>query len=369
MSDPCTEYARDVVAGRIIAGPHVRASCARHLRDLEFGPGRGLYWDAEEAEHRYGFFREGLELVTGDAVKPFELEGWQKFVVGSLFGWKQKSDMTRRFRVAFVLTGKGSGKSPLAGGIGLTMLAADGEQAAEVYSAAADKEQAGILFRDAVSMAKRSPALRDEVKFSGGEGREFNIAYHETASYFKPVSSESTGKGKSGFRPHCVLLDEIHEHPTNSMVEFMRAGTKGRRQALIFMITNAGVDRTSVCFEYQQYGEKVAAGTVEDDSFFSYICAVDEDDDPFTDPVDPALGYPKSWVKTNPSIGVTFAPRYLEEQVLSAKGMPSKESVVRRLNFCQWMDAADPWIDGDMWRACEVGEDEWAENYATPEAA
>jgi len=350
-----------VVAGRIIAGPHVRDACARHLRDLTQGTKRGLVWDVIAAERVYRYFRAVLRLGGGDHEgKPFDLHVSQKFIVGSLFGWK-RSDDTRRFRMAFVEQGKGDGKTPMAAGIGHYMTGADGEARAETYAAATDKEQAGILFRDAVSMAKQSPGLSDRITFSGGDGREYNIAYLASGSFFRPISSESSGKGKSGFRPHCALLDEIHEHPTNAMVEFLRAGTKGRTQALIFMITNSGFDRTSVCFEYHTYACKVAAGEIDDDSFFGYVCALEDGtregypaEDPFTDAADPKLGYPRSWLKANPLLGVTFQPSYLEEQVRQAKGMPSKESIVRRLNFCQWVDASTPWIDGDLWRACEV---------------
>jgi len=343
-----------VVAGDIIAGPHVRDACARHIRDLEHGHERGLRWSTELADRVYRYFRDVLRLNGGEHEgKPFELRGAQAFIVGSLFAWLRE-DGSRRFRTAFVETGKGSGKSPLAAGIGHYMTGADGESRAETYAAATDKDQAGILFRDAVAMAKQSPAIMSRVQFSGGDGKEWNIAYLRSGSFFRPITSESSGRGKSGFRPHCVLLDEIHEHPTNAMVEFLRAGTKGRRQALIFMITNSGFDRTSVCYEYHVYGTRVAAGEIPDDSFFSYVCALDEGEDPFTDEADPVLGYPRSWLKTNPLLGVTFKPAYLEEQVRQARGMPGKESIVRRLNFCQWVDAENPWIDGDLWRACEV---------------
>lgn len=277
--------------------------------------------------------------------------------MGSVFGWihdRGELEGFRRFREAFILTGKGSGKTPKAAGVGLYCLTSDGEHRAEVYSAAVDKEQAGILFRDAVAMTKLSPALDSRVARSGGVGREYNIAYHETGSFFRPISSESQGRGKSGYRPHCVLLDEIHEHPTNAMVEFMRAGTKDRRQALIFMITNAGVDRTSVCYDYYSRAIRVASGELEDEVFFAYVCAVDDGEDPFTDEDDPELGYPASWAKTNPSLEVTPGVPYVREQVQAAKGMPSKESLVRRLNFCQWWDAEAPWIGGDLWRSCEV---------------
>jgi phage terminase large subunit-like protein len=125
----------------------------------------------------------------------------------------------------------------------------------------------------------------------------------------------------------------------------MRAGTKGRRQALIFMITNSGHDKTSVCYDYHEYGRKVAEGSIEDDSFFSFICSLDEGEDPFKDE--------SCWKKANPSLGHTFTERYLREQVTQARGMPSKESIVRRLNFCQWVDADNPWMSSDVWMGCE----------------
>ena len=353
-ADPATAYAQGVADGRIVAGPHVRDACKRHIRDLKDGPKRGLTWDVASAEWVLRYFRTVLRLNGGEHEGlPFVPAASQAFILGSLFGWKRR-DGTRRFRVAFIEQGKGNGKTPLAAGIGHYMSAADDEPRAETYAAATDKEQATILFRDAVAMARQSPAIMRRVTFSGGEGREYNMAYLATGSFFRPISSESSGRGKSGFRPHCVLLDEIHEHPTNAMVEFLRAGMKGRRQPLTFMITNSGVDRTSVCREYHDYGVKVAAGDIEDDSFFSYVCALDEDDDPFAAEADEELGYPRCWLKVNPLLGQTFGPSYLEEQVRQARGMPSKESIVRRLNFCQWVDAVNPWIDGDLWRACEV---------------
>lgn len=347
--DPVTKYALDVRAGEILAGPHVRAACERHLRDFQTAKSRGLRYDAAAAKWVIDFFPKVLRLAGGDHERrPFKLEPWQAFVAGSLFGWKRK-DGNRRFRVAYIETGKGSGKTPFAAGTGLYMMMADGRSRAEVYAAAVDKDQASILFRDAVAMAKLSDPIMERVKFSGGEGREFNIAHPASGSFFRPISSESSGRGKSGYRPHCVLLDEIHEHPTSAMVEFMRAGVKGNDNALIFMITNSGVDRNSVCWEYHQYAEKVVTGELDGDegadSFFGYVCANDEGDDPFEDS--------SIWAKTNPSLGVTIPVRYLEEQVGQARGMPGKEALVRRLNFCEWTDAESPWIDGDLWRACE----------------
>lgn len=339
--DPVTEYAQSVVDGARVAGPHVRGQCARHLRDLKGGKKRGLVWDVDEANKALRFYGNVLKLNGGDFEgKPFELLPWQKFVVGSLFGWKGV-DGYRRFRVAYVETAKGSGKSPLAAGIGMKGLVADSEPRAEIYSAATKKDQAMILFRDAVAMVDQSPELSKRLQKSGTGERCWNLAYTAQGAFFRPISSDD---GQSGPRPHIGLIDELHEHKTNTVVEMMRAGTKSRRQAMIFMITNAGHNRMGPCWGYHEYGAKVAAGEVEDDAFFPYVCSLDERDDPFSDE--------SCWPKANPSLQDADLPgmKYIREQVVEAKGMPSKEAIVRRLNFCQWTDAESPWISSEVWR-------------------
>lgn len=343
-ADPVTAYAREVVSGKRLAGPHVRDTCARHLRDLEGGPKRGLVWKPEEGTKAIRFFATVLKLNGGDYEGvAFELLGWQAFVVGSLFGW-YAADGYRRFRVAYVETAKGSGKSPLAAGVGLKGLVADGEARAEVYSAATKTDQAMILFRDAVAMVDQSPELKKRLDKSGTGERCWNLAYLDKGSFFRPISSDH---GQSGPRPHIGLIDELHEHKTNVVVEMLRAGTKSRRQALIFMITNSGSNKNGPCWAYHEYGSKVAAGEREDDGFFSYICALDEDDDPFEDE--------KCWPKANPSLQDAELPgyKYIREQVTEAKGMPGKEALVRRLNFCQWTGAESPWLSHEIWKGAQ----------------
>jgi phage terminase large subunit-like protein len=351
-ADPATDYARAVACGDLMAGPHVRAACARHLRDIEHGEARGLVWDTQAADRAIGFFRDILRLNGGEYEGvAYELLPWQAFIVGSLAGWKGQ-DGFRRFRVAYIETAKGSGKSPLAAGIGLYGLTADGESRAEIYAAATKKDQAQILFRDAVAMVDQSPALSARIEKSGATGREWNLAYHSSGSFFRPISSDD---GQSGPRPHIALLDEIHEHKDNNVVEMVRAGTKSRRQALIFMITNSGISRTSVAWEYHDYACKVSADMVQDDSFFGYVCALDPEDDPFSDE--------SCWPKANPSLPYGLpGERYIREQVVQARGMPSKESVIRRLNFCQWVESASPWIGSEVWLA--AGRDYTAEQIA-----
>ena len=315
----------------------------------------GIWFDAEAADRAFGFFEGVLKLSEGQFEgQPFILHPSQAFIIGSLFGWK-RADGTRRFRRAYIEQGKGNGKSPLAGGIGILGLAADGEAGAQVYAAAAKREQAGILFADAVKMVKQSPALAKRLEFSGGAGREFNIAHHSSGSYFRPVSRD-TGKTGSGPRPYFVLADEVHELPDRRILEMLERGFKFRRQPLLFMITNSGSDRNSVAWEEHAHAVKVAAGNpdavtdptflgqVLDDTTFSYVCALDEGDDPLRDP--------SCWIKANPLLGVTITEEYLRETVAQAKAIPGQLNGILRLHFCIWTDAETAWMTRTALEPC-----------------
>lgn len=344
-TDPTTEYARRVVSGDIVAGPHVRGACRRHLDDLENGAGRGLVWEPDEAGKFFRFCEKVLRLSEGQFEgQPFKLHPSQQFICGSIFGWKVKATGLRRFRRAYIEQGKGNGKSPMVGAIGLYGLTSDGEAGAQIYSAGATKEQAGILFRDAVNMRDQSPRLRAKTRTSGGPGREFNLAYPSSKSFFRPVSRE-TKKTGSGPRPHFALCDEVHEHPDGGVIEILERGFKFRRQPLLVMITNSGSDRHSICWQERKHAVSVAHGDLQDDTTFSYVCAMDEGDDPFVDP--------SCWIKANPLLGVTITEEYLALQVKQARDIPAKANGIRRLHFCEWTDAAAAWIAREAWISIE----------------
>lgn len=234
--------------------------------------------------------------------------------------------------------------SPMAAGIGMYCLLADGEARAEVYSAASKKDQAMVLFRDAVAMMQQSPALSDRLTPSGGNP-VWNLADTKTGSFFRPISSED---GQSGPRPSCALCDEIHEHRNGTVIEMLERGFKFRRQPLLVMITNSGSDRNSVCWQEHQHAVKVAAGTREpdadftfvgeviDDDTFSFVCNLDPNDDPLEDP--------SCWVKANPLLGVTVKEDYLAGVVRQAKAIPGKLNNILRLHFCIWTDAETVWM-------------------------
>lgn len=325
-------YARAVaVDGTELAGPWVRLAAQRHLDDIAGQDESGLVWRPEMAEAALTFFEEVIYIDDG---VPIKLENFQAFIVGSLFGW-YNADGYRRFRTAYNEMGKGNGKTPLAAGIGLYGLVVDEETAPEVYSAATTREQANICWKDAARMVGQSPELSDLVRRRAG-ALEIEGRYAQ----FRPLSAEH--RGLDGKRPHIAIIDELHEHPSAIVVDKIRAGTKARRNALIFEITNSGYDRLSVCFQHREYSLKVLEGIIKNDAWFAYVCALDEGDDWHDE---------TKWKKANPGLGRILPVSYLREQVAEADGMPTKENIVKRLNFCIWTEQANRAIPMHLWDA------------------
>jgi phage terminase large subunit-like protein len=371
MSDPVTAYAERVIAGSEVVSRLVRLACARHLKDVAEASGRGLEWKPERAQKAIEFFNDILFLPentdAGDEVseddsedveppRAFLLEPWQQFIVGSLFGWYTAQGF-RRFREAYIETAKGSGKTPLGAGIMLYLLVADGQRGAQVFLAAVTREQAGIAWRDVLAMVDASPELRALL----AEGRRANeLKVTEDGSFLKPVSSEK--RGLDGKRVHGALVDELHEHATPVVVNKMRAGTKGQRNALIVKTTNSGFDRTSVCWHHHEHSRQVLDGTVVNDAWFAFICGLDPcdacisagkwfpSDDCST--CDPWHTEGPHWKKANPNLGVSLPWQYVRERVTQAKSMDAEVSDVLRFNFCVWTQAASRAIDMGRWASC-----------------
>lgn len=350
---PTTRYAQAVVDGGVVAGEMVRLACERHIRDLaRQGAEDFPYWfDEGMADAAFDFYEFELHHYEGDLNNhPFILLDWEMFVVGCLYGWID-ADGNRKYRTAYILTGKGSGKTPLCAGMGLRGLVDDDEPGAQIYSAATTREQAALGFRDAKAMARKSPQLAAKLHIT-----EHAITYEN--SYFQTVSSEAGNL--HGKRPHIALIDEIHVHGDDSVVEAIRAGTKGRRQAMILMPTNAGQDRRSLAWRYQEYSKRILTGSLTDESWFAYVCQLDVCDAHRAEGKDmPVDGCPACddwrnedvWPKANPSLPVVPGYRYLREQVGEAKGMPAKADLVKRLNFCIWTSGRVQWIRPEVWKA------------------
>ena len=185
------------------------------------------------------------------------------------------------------------------------------------------------------------------------------LSVPSTGSVLRAVSSEA--KTLDGWRGHVIIVDELHEHESDLVLAKLSASTKGRPQPLVFIITNAGVSRISACWQQHQYALQVLEGTVEDDTLFAYICQLDACADcRAAGGVAPVEGCTRCdswkdesvWLKTNPSWPITPTVEYLRGQVREAVGMPARESLVRRLNFCEWLESHSRWLDMEAWHGC-----------------
>ena len=178
-----------------MVGPLVRLACERHQRDRKQGKSKGFTFDEAAADHVIGFIEKWVRLPdTTDAdgqPKPFLLQSWQAFIIGSLFGWRWIDSGYRRFRNAYIEIGKGNGKTPLLAAVGLYGLMMDGQRAPEIYAAASDRDQAEIMYRDAVRMAQASPDLSKRVVFSGIQ-HVHNMAYG--LGFFRSFSERAVCK-------------------------------------------------------------------------------------------------------------------------------------------------------------------------------
>ncbi|ACQ68071.1 terminase [Candidatus Williamhamiltonella defendens] len=356
-------YAERVVSGEILACQYVRLACLRFLDDLKNGEARGIYFSRPRAQHVLNFYKV-IPHVKGNLVgQPIELMDWHIFILINIFGFViplidektgervLKSDgsgkpvMVRRFRTAYNEVARKNAKSTLSSGIALYMTGADGEGGAEVYSAATTRDQARIVFDDAKIMIKKAPLTL-------GRFFEFNklaIYQEHSASRFQPLSSDA--HSLDGLNIHCGIVDELHAHKTRDVWDVLETATGARLQSLLFGITTAGFNKAGICYELRDYAIKVlrgfdsnVAGAIKDDTFFSIIYTLDENDDPFDENV---------WLKANPGLGTC---KYWDDLRRLAK--KAQEQVTARVNFFtkhmnRWVTAESAWMDMIKWEKCK----------------
>src|SRR5579864_193871 len=332
---PAECYAREVSSGKIPASKWVKLAAKRHLRDLDEGHERGLCFDSASAQRAinfFGFLRHSKGEWAGRIV---ELGPWQQFILYALFGWK-RADGTRRFRKAYVEVPKKNGKSTLCAGIGLYLLVADGEPGAEVYCAATKKDQAKIVFDEAVRMRAKSPAIAKRVQHFRN-----NLSIQNTASKFEPLGADADTS--DGINSHGLIIDELHRHKTRAMLDILEGGVAARRQPLTWEITTAGSDRASVCWDEHEYAEKVLEGIFDNDEIFAYIATIDEGDD---------WTLEATWRKANPNYGISVKPEYVAGKCKRAIEQPSSQNAFLRLHLDVWTSNETAAIKADEWRKC-----------------
>lgn len=352
-NDPTSQWAADVVAGKVVAGEFVIAACKRHLRDLKEGPARGLVWKPDAAQLAIDFYPSVLTVTAGmKAGQPFHLLDWMMFCAGSLFGWHNASGRLR-FRSAWMETGKGQAKSPFMAATGLYMVGFRGVPRAEGYAIAWDKDQANVPFKDAVAMCRADiPGQEElpeelrvtlegqgEVVIRGTLDNAWKIEFPATNSKFQSLAN---GEAISGPRPCFVLADEIHEFKNGDPLEtWKRALAKMPGDALMMLGTNTPSSVQITGTQYSEFYQKVAKGEHIDDEAFAFIARVDKKDDPFKDE--------SCWAKSLPALGITFPIENIRGEVNTSKVLLSTQMSVKRLYFGIPIGAVDFWIDEQAW--------------------
>jgi len=283
-------------------------------------------------------FISALKFTKGEwAGRPFILQPWQKKFIRKLFGYVNK-DGTRRYRTAYLEIPRKNGKSELAAAIALYLLFADGEPGAEIYSAAADREQASLVFNAAATMVRKSKSLSKISRIIDSQKR---IVFYKKNSFYRAISSEAYSK--HGFNTHAVVYDELHVAPNRDLWDTLQTSMGARRQPLMLAITTAGYDRNSICWEVHEYARQVRDGVIKDPSFLPVIYSADPEDD-WTDE--------KVWAKANPNLGVTIKLDFLRQECQRAKEIPAYQNTFRRLYLNQWTQQDTRWIDMEAWREC-----------------
>lgn len=338
-----TQYARDVVEGRILSSRYHFLACKRHLDDLEksknadypyifnpeitdirgkkYRPAQRICQFAELMPHIKGEWAQHRMLIR--------LEAWQVFCLAVPFGWVKKANFKRRFTKIDEYIPRKNAKSTLAAVIGLYCLGPDGEFGAEVYSGATSKDQAMEVFAPARMMAIMTPEYRSAY---GVVPNKSNLAVVDTNSKFEPV----IGNPGDGASPHCALVDEYHEHKTDELYETMATGMGARSQPLLVVITTAGSNISGPCYQHQLQLQKILEGTVEDDSRFGIIFGIDPDDDWTSE---------EALRKANPNFGISVSAEFLLNSLKEAINDPRKQSTFKTKHLNIWVGAANPWLN------------------------
>ena len=301
-------------------------------------------YDKSAADYAVAFIENLCHTKGTWAGKPFELIDWQEQIIRDLFG-TLKPNGYRQFNTAYIEIPKKQGKSELAAAVALLLTCGDGEERAEVYGCAADRQQAAIVFDVAADMVRMCPALNKRVKILASQKR---LIYTPTNSFYQVLSAEAYSK--HGFNIHGVVFDELHTQPNRKLFDVMTKGSgDARMQPLYFLITTAGTDTHSICYETHQKAKDIIEGRKIDPTFYPVIYGADESDD-WTDP--------KVWKKANPSLDITVGIDKVKAACESAKQNPGEENSFRQLRLNQWVKQEVRWMPMEKWDKCAFSIDE-----------
>lgn len=295
----------------------------------------------ERKAQRVVRFIEALRHTKGEFHgQPFHLLPWQEKIIRDVFGTVRDDDPTmRQYTTAYIEIPKKNGKSELGAAIALNMLINDDEWKAEVYSCASDRQQAAIVFDVAVDMVRQSPALMKRVKIIPSTRR---MIYQPTGSIYQVLSSEVATK--HGLNVSACIFDELHTQPTRALYDVMTQGSgDARKQPLWFLLTTAGTDRNSICWEVHQKALDILEGRKIDPRFYPVLFGLPDDADWTSE---------ENWYRANPSLDHTITIDKVRDAFRKAQETPADENQFRQLRLNQWVKQSVRWMPMDKWDEC-----------------
>lgn len=298
-----------------------------------------FYFDVTAGARAIAFIETYLRHIEGPkAGTPFLLERWQVAIVANIFGWRHKVTHLRRYREAFVYVPRKNGKTALAAAIVAYMLFCDGEFGAQIYSAAADREQAALIYRDVAGMIEQNPVL---VARSNVYRTYRSIENPALGAVYRALSADANTK--HGFNTHAAIIDELHAHPNGDLVDVLKTSTGARAQPLILYITTADFARESICNSKLTYAKRVRDGTAVDQRFLPVI---------YEAPVECDWKDPAIWRMVNPNYGVSVYADYFESEAKQAAEQPSYLNTFLRLHLNIQTASDVAWFVPGDWDKC-----------------
>jgi len=339
LKNPIDAYAAAVLSREVPAGKYHRLACARHVRDRahEGTPAFPYRLDLALAE-RFFRFAERLKHYKGEWAGQFiHLEPYQKFRLGSLFGWVHIDTGLRRFRTAYNEIPRKQGKSLEAAIVAVYVTFFDNESGAEGYTIATKRDQAKIVFNDAKRLVQSS-GLRSRIAVLTG-----NMHRELTASKLEPLGADKDST--DGLNPNLIIVDEFHAQKHRGLLDVMETATGARLQPVNYQITTAGDDPMSPCGDQHDYACKILDQILDDDTFFAFIAHADPED------LDGDGWLREStWRKANPNFGVSVKPQDLHALATKARHMPAAAAAFKQKRLNCWVNSAAPWLSMEGWR-------------------
>ena len=337
MTAPWDQYVRDVVRGKILACRKTRLACERHLRDLARSRGDPSWPYVFKPQQAWVVARFFAAVKTSEgafAGRAVELLDWQYFVLAMMYGWRRRADGMRRFREAFIICGKKSGKSFFMAALALFNLLE--EPGAKVFSISNAKEQASLSFGYAADMVRASEELHGH--FKAYKSRIEGCYRGKIGEYKSLAADASTADGKN---PSFIICDEYAFAPSAKLLQALKSGSIMRQQPMTVIITTAGGRKSGPCYELYQYADKILSGAIENDTMFTCIWELDQGDDWR----DISL-----YGKAMPSLGHTVSIETMKERIALAGSMYDEEIELRTKLLGEWVDSGGrAWIDSQTW--------------------